>query len=566
MFKRSYILLVYALFFNLTFFTSTFAQSLPDTIRLLCIGNSITAGWMTLNPNTDAYPVQLSNMLGDKWLVMNSGVSGRTMLRLGDYPIWNEQLFKNGLAFNPNIVTILLGTNDSKPWNWDSLRGQFIGKDEFVGDYKAMVDTLRTLSSSPVIWLGLPPPAFHDTLGIRDSVITTDIIPMIKQVAADKGCPIIDINTAMKNYGKYFSDGIHPNTTGSELMAEVFYTTLTGKTIKYITDENCAAGKTVTVSGSIDPVQFGGSNLVDGDRTTVWTTTGFPSYAIVDLGSIQKVDLFRVDFGNYAGAGYKFSIETATTPGTWETIVDSTARKDTAEVILSKTDTINAQYIRLTITGATNPKGDTISIADFRVLKSNGGAHAPVILIKKISTSKSFVKCNFLTFWPAGVKGSMMTYQQVGSTGTFLATTGLKAGSSSNVVQLLKPGNIYSYYMESFMDGIMTVSDTAVINANLTSVKETGSAGIPKSIILQQCYPNPFNPATTISFSISTKSFVSLKVFDLLGREVSTIVSEEMSAGNYSRLWNANEIASGIYFYRLRVGTFSETKKLVLLR
>ena len=313
-------------------------------------------------------------------------------------------------------------------------------------------------------------------------------------------------------------------------------------------------------------VNLNGSNLVDGSRTTVWTTTGFPSSAVVDLGSIQKVDLFRVDFGNYAGAGYKFLIEIATTPGSWNTIVDSTTRMDTAEVVLAKTDSINAQYVRLTITGAIHPKGDTVSIADFRVVKSNGGAHAPVLLIKKISATKTSVKCNFSTFWPAGAKGSILTYQRIGSSGTFLIKTGVKAGSSSSVISSLATGNVNAYYVESFLDGIITASDTVIFDTNPTAVRETGSSAIPEGIILQQCYPNPFNPTTTISFSIPIKSFVTLTVIDLLGREVSTIVSEELSAGNYSRQWNAKENASGIYFYRLKAGTYIETKKLVLLR
>jgi hypothetical protein len=83
---------------------------------------------------------------------------------------------------------------------------------------------------------------------------------------------------------------------------------------------------------------------------------------------------------------------------------------------------------------------------------------------------------------------------------------------------------------------------------------------------LNQNYPNPFNPSTSISFSIPTRSFVSLKIFDLMGREVSTIVSEEMSAGNYSKQWNAVALPSGVYFYRLQSGSYTETKKLVLLR
>ncbi len=99
----------------------------------------------------------------------------------------------------------------------------------------------------------------------------------------------------------------------------------------------------------------------------------------------------------------------------------------------------------------------------------------------------------------------------------------------------------------------------------LTSV-ETGIASTPKKFTLSQNYPNPFNPSTKISFNLLSKSFVSLKVYDLIGREVSTIVSEELSAGNHSCQWNAANVPSGIYFYRLQAGSFSETKKLVLLR
>jgi len=89
---------------------------------------------------------------------------------------------------------------------------------------------------------------------------------------------------------------------------------------------------------------------------------------------------------------------------------------------------------------------------------------------------------------------------------------------------------------------------------------------IPSRFVLEQNYPNPFNPTTTISFSLPSKSFVSLKVFDLIGRDVATIVSEEISAGSYSRQWNATNMPSGVYFYRLQTGSFNETKKLVLLR
>jgi len=92
---------------------------------------------------------------------------------------------------------------------------------------------------------------------------------------------------------------------------------------------------------------------------------------------------------------------------------------------------------------------------------------------------------------------------------------------------------------------------------------------------LSQNYPNPFNPSTNITFHLLTKAFVSLKVFDVLGREVAVLMNEELSAGIYTRQWNASNMPSGVYFYRLSIltedqdgqaGSYSETKKLVLLR
>jgi hypothetical protein len=83
---------------------------------------------------------------------------------------------------------------------------------------------------------------------------------------------------------------------------------------------------------------------------------------------------------------------------------------------------------------------------------------------------------------------------------------------------------------------------------------------------LFQNYPNPFNPSTTITFSVGTYGYTSLRVYDVLGREVLTLVSEELSAGEHSREWNASNLPSGVYFYRLQSGTYSETKKLLLLK
>jgi hypothetical protein len=89
---------------------------------------------------------------------------------------------------------------------------------------------------------------------------------------------------------------------------------------------------------------------------------------------------------------------------------------------------------------------------------------------------------------------------------------------------------------------------------------------MPDHFALSQNYPNPMNPSTTISFNLPVKSFVSLKVFDMLGREVASIISQELPAGTYARQWNAGKMSSGVYFYRLQAGSFTQTKRLVLLK
>jgi hypothetical protein len=90
--------------------------------------------------------------------------------------------------------------------------------------------------------------------------------------------------------------------------------------------------------------------------------------------------------------------------------------------------------------------------------------------------------------------------------------------------------------------------------------------GIPSEYSLEQNYPNPFNPSTTINYSVKEKGLVTLKIFDVLGNEVKTLLNEEKEAGKYSVKLDASQIASGVYFYTLQAGEFISTKKMVLLK
>jgi hypothetical protein len=102
--------------------------------------------------------------------------------------------------------------------------------------------------------------------------------------------------------------------------------------------------------------------------------------------------------------------------------------------------------------------------------------------------------------------------------------------------------------------------------SGLTTSAALQLADLPNYFALKQNYPNPFNPTTNISFTLPSRSLVSLKVFDILGREVAILASEELPSGTHTHQWNAAGLPSGFYFYRIQSGGFVETKKLVLLR
>ncbi len=103
-------------------------------------------------------------------------------------------------------------------------------------------------------------------------------------------------------------------------------------------------------------------------------------------------------------------------------------------------------------------------------------------------------------------------------------------------------------------------------NMIISGVNE-GQNNLPYQFALYQNYPNPFNPSTIISYSVPKSSLVSIKVYDILGKEVETLVNENKSAGNYSVQFNASsKFASGVYLYRMQAGSFVETKKLILLK
>lgn len=201
----------------LIFFVYTFSNAQKAVpIRWACIGNSITQGVGASRP----YPGTLQQFLGPAFDVQNFGVSARTLLRKGDYSYWTQGKLSEVFNFKPNMVTIKLGTNDSKPVNWDAHKG------EFEKNLSEFVDTLTSMPSKPVIWLVLPTPSFTDGTNsgdIRGTVIKNEIIPIIKKVATAKNLKVIDVNTPLLNHPELFPDKVHPSDEGQDSIAAIFY-------------------------------------------------------------------------------------------------------------------------------------------------------------------------------------------------------------------------------------------------------------------------------------------------------------------------------------------------------
>ena len=209
----------------------------PGAIRVACIGNSITDGHGIDMATAYGYPAELQKLLGNDYWVKNFGVSGRTMLNKGDQPYMNEVAWADAQAFRPDIVIIKLGTNDSKPQNWQY-------KAEFQQDLEQMITTLRPdlaqpagkkkgkkasprgdMEGAPKIFLCTPIPALSSNWGISEDVIRDEIIPIQQEVAKKYGLKVIDLHTLFTgDAAKMLDDGIHPDGKGAHRIAELIAT------------------------------------------------------------------------------------------------------------------------------------------------------------------------------------------------------------------------------------------------------------------------------------------------------------------------------------------------------
>ncbi|MEI6948675.1 GDSL-type esterase/lipase family protein [Paraflavisolibacter sp. H34] len=200
------------LFLGISF--SGFAQG---KIKVACIGNSITQGHGLTKEQ--AYPAQLQLLLGDGYEVHNYGKSGRTLLLQGDRPYRKESVYSDALAWNPDIVIIKLGTNDTKPQNWKY-------KKDFVADYVRLVRSFQQLPSHPKVYVCYPIPVFQTNWGINDSTMRRGILPKVKKVRRKTRTRLIDLYHPFLGKDTIVMDGVHPTAEGARMLAGEVYKSL----------------------------------------------------------------------------------------------------------------------------------------------------------------------------------------------------------------------------------------------------------------------------------------------------------------------------------------------------
>ncbi len=183
--------------------------------KVACVGDSITAGYALKHPDKESYPAQLQALLGEAYEVGNFGLSGATLQKKSDYSYWESAQQKGSLEFSPDIVVIMLGTNDTKPWNWNA--------EKFATDYHELISTYQHLDTHPKIYLCLPPPVymphpFGDAFA--PDFVQENLIPAVRAMAKQTGLELIDNNRPLLAHPEQFNDGVHPSIEGAAVIAK----------------------------------------------------------------------------------------------------------------------------------------------------------------------------------------------------------------------------------------------------------------------------------------------------------------------------------------------------------
>lgn len=183
-----------------------------DIIKVGCVGDSNTYGAEATDRSKYAWPVQIRSMLGEKYETQNFGVNGALMMdHLND--AWkNKTAYSQNKSYDPDVIVIALGTNDSKDGYWNA--------DKFKTSYINLINEFKSYSAGPEIYMAIPIKAYSASWNINDATIRQNVIPVMKEISKELAMPLIDLYSVTNNIADLMaSDGIHPKDKGLGIMA-----------------------------------------------------------------------------------------------------------------------------------------------------------------------------------------------------------------------------------------------------------------------------------------------------------------------------------------------------------
>jgi lysophospholipase L1-like esterase len=207
------LILVIVIFSGISMYSVALNASVSNDVRVACVGDSITA--------KSGYPQKLQALLGSNYTVANFGASGSTISCNSQLPYLYHIQFKRAVDFNPDIVLIMLGTNDAN-------RELTYSNVHLEDDYTQLVTAFKSLPNNPKVIVVKAPPIFTSSdSAYNNTILVSNVNPRVESFAAQMNLLTVDMYAAFGDHADYFADGVHPTDDGASLIASTIYGTVT---------------------------------------------------------------------------------------------------------------------------------------------------------------------------------------------------------------------------------------------------------------------------------------------------------------------------------------------------
>jgi len=223
--RKMVILLAAVVLVFFVLFNSGFFGGKDERVKISCVGDSLTYGSGVLKTrDTDAYPAQLQIKMGTDHLVSNFGLRNATASASGDLPYVESEEYQQSLKSKPDIVVLMLGTNDTKTYNWNAA--------DYEAGLKELVESYQQLDTKPTVYLMRSPYCYSldgsdvAEYDIQPEVVSDELGGIVEKVAAETGVEVIDLYQLTEGQDELYTDGIHFNAKGYELIADEVYSNL----------------------------------------------------------------------------------------------------------------------------------------------------------------------------------------------------------------------------------------------------------------------------------------------------------------------------------------------------